>query len=186
MRCENTDNFLLSLRRRNEPDIIGKKPKEGHEFMNDKWDKRFMSLAQEIATWASCYKQNRKIGCVIVKNKRIMTTGYNGAPAGVQTCVERGECIREKLGIASGTKHEICYAIHAEQNAIIQAAKLGVSIDGATLYCTHQPCSVCARMIINAGIRRVVYQEGYPDAFTLELFAEAGILLERYVPEAAE
>ena len=149
----------------------------------DKWDARFMELAEVISGWASCYQPNRKIGAVIVKNKRIMTTGYNGAPAGLKTCKERGECLRRKLGIASGTRAEVCYAIHAEQNAIIQAAKLGVSIDGATLYCTHQPCSVCARMIINAGIRRVVYQEGYPDAFTLELFDEAGILLERMLPE---
>ena len=151
----------------------------------DKWDARFMEMAEVIAGWASCYQKDRKIGAVIVKNKRIVTTGYNGAPAGIKTCVERGECLRKKLGIASGTKHEICYAIHAEQNAIIQAAKLGVSIDGATLYCTHQPCSVCARMIINAGIKRVVYQEGYPDDFTLELFAEAGIQLERFEPENA-
>ena len=99
----------------------------------NKWDDRFMEMAYLIASWASCYKENRKIGCVIVKNKRIMTTGYNGAPAGVRTCVERGECLREKLGIPSGTKQEICYATHAEQNAIIQAARLGVSIDGATL-----------------------------------------------------
>ena len=106
----------------------------------DKWDDRFMEMAQVIAGWASCYQPNRKIGAVIVKNKRIMTTGYNGAPAGVKTCMERGECLRRKLGIPSGTRQEMCYAIHAEQNAIIQAAKLGVSIDGATLYCTHQPC----------------------------------------------
>ncbi len=151
--------------------------------MADKWDQRFMSLAQEISTWASCYKESRKIGCVIVKNKRIMTTGYNGAPAGLKTCKERGECLRRKLGIASGTRAEVCYAIHAEQNAIIQAAKLGVSIDGATLYCTHQPCSMCARIIINTGIKRVVYQEGYPDEFTLELFNEAGTQLERFEPE---
>ena len=109
-----------------------------------------------------------------------MTTGYNGAPAGVKTCVERGECLREKLGIASGTKHEICYATHAEQNAIIQAAKLGVSIDGATLYCTHQPCVICAKMIINAGISRVVYKEGYPDDFSLALFDEAEVIVEKY------
>ena len=152
----------------------------------DKWDARFMELAGVIAGWASCYQENRKIGAVIVKNKRIMTTGYNGAPAGLKTCKERGECLRRKLGIASGTRAEVCYAIHAEQNAIIQAAKLGVSIDGATLYCTHQPCSVCARMIINAGIQRVVYQEGYPDDFTLELFAEAGIRLERFDPETVK
>ena len=107
-----------------------------------------------------------------------MTTGYNGAPAGVRTCVERGECLRKKLGIASGTRHEMCYAVHAEQNAIIQAAKLGVSIEGATLYCTHQPCILCAKMIVNAGIARVVYGAGYPDAFALEIFREAGVTVE--------
>ncbi len=146
----------------------------------DKWDKRFMEMAGVIASWASCYKQNRKIGCVIVKNKRIMTTGYNGAPAGVKTCVERGECLREKLGIPSGTQHEICYATHAEQNAIIQAAKLGVSIDGATLYCTHQPCTICTKMIINAGIKKIIYKEGYPDEFALKIMDEAGIEIQKY------
>ena len=146
----------------------------------DKWDHRFMEMARVISGWASCYQPNRKIGCVIVKNKRIMTTGYNGAPAGVKTCVERGECLRRRLGIESGTKAEICYATHAEQNAIIQAAKLGVSIDGATLYCTHQPCSVCCKMIINAGIVRVVYEKGYPDPFSLEIFKEAGVQLEKF------
>ena len=146
----------------------------------DKWDARFMELAGVISGWASCYKKDRKIGAVIVKNKRIVTTGYNGAPAGIRTCVERGECLREKLGIASGTRAEMCYATHAEQNAIIQAAKLGSSIDGATLYCTHQPCVICAKMIVNAGIRRVVYQHGYPDTFSLEILNEAGVQLERF------
>ena len=146
----------------------------------DKWDARFMEMAWVISKWASCFQPNRKIGCVIVKNKRIMTTGYNGAPAGVRTCVERGECLREKLGIPSGTKQEICYATHAEQNAIIQAARLGVSIDGATLYCTHQPCGICAKMIVNAGIARVVYNEGYPDAFAVEMLNEGGVKLEKY------
>jgi dCMP deaminase len=145
----------------------------------DKWDYRFMGLAEVIATWASCYRANRKIGAVIVKDKRIMTTGYNGAPAGIRTCVERGECLRDKLGIPSGTRHEICYAVHAEQNAIVQAAKLGVSIQGATLYCTHQPCALCSKIIINAGIRRVVYSQGYPDAFSMELLQEADVLVER-------
>ena len=146
----------------------------------DKWDKRFMEMCSLIATWASCYQENRKIGAVIVKNKRIMATGYNGAPAGVKTCVERGECLRRKLNIPSGTRQEMCYAIHAEQNAIIQAARLGVSIDGGTLYCTHQPCVLCAKMIVNAGITRVVYREGYPDDFSREMLAEGGVLLERY------
>ena len=149
----------------------------------DKWDARFMELAEVIASWASCYQQDRKIGAVIVKNKRIVTTGYNGAPAGIKTCMERGECLRKKMGIASGTKHEICYAIHAEQNAIIQAAKLGSSIDGATLYCTHQPCVICAKMIVNSGIRRVVYKHGYPDDFSVQMLREGGVLLERYEEE---
>lgn len=152
----------------------------------DKWDVRFMEMADLISSWASCYQENRKIGAVIVKNKRIMTTGYNGAPAGVKTCVERKSCLRRELNIPSGTRQEICYAIHAEQNAIIQAAKLGVSIDGATLYCTHQPCSVCAKMIINAGIVRVVYREGYPDDFARQLLSEAGVALERFDPNQEE
>ena len=151
--------------------------------MFDKWDKRFMEMAKLVSTWASCYKRDRKIGAVIVLGKRVMTTGYNGAPAGVRTCVERGECLREKLGIASGTRHETCYAVHAEQNAIIQAARLGVSIDGGTLYCTHQPCILCAKMIINSGIRRVVYEQGYPDDFSREIFEEAGVTVERWQEE---
>ena len=146
----------------------------------DKWDVRFMEVAQLISTWASCYQTERKIGAVIVKNKRILTTGYNGAPAGIKTCVERGECMRKRQGIESGTRQELCYAIHAEQNAIIQAAKLGISIQDATLYCTHQPCVICAKMIVNSGITRVIYREGYPDAFARQMFEEGGVLLERF------
>lgn len=149
----------------------------------DKWDKRFMEVARLVSSWASCYQQERKIGAVIVKEKRIMTTGYNGAPAGVKTCVERGECLRKRLGIESGTRHELCYAIHAEQNAIIQAAKLGVSIEGATLYCTHQPCIICAKMIVNSGIGRIVYEKGYPDPFSLEIIAESGVKIERFTED---
>ena len=146
----------------------------------DKWDNRFMEMARVVSGWTSCFAPGRAIGAVIVKDKRIMTTGYNGAPAGMKTCREKGECLRRKLNIPSGTRQETCYAIHAEQNAIIQAARLGVSIEGATLYCTHQPCVICAKMIINAGITRVVYQEGYPDDFARELLQEAGVALERY------
>ncbi len=149
----------------------------------DKWDVRFVELSKSIANWSSCFQQGRKVGAVIVKNKRIITTGYNGAPSGLRSCAERGECLRRKLDIPSGTRQELCYAIHAEQNAIIQAAKLGISIDGATLYCTHQPCVICAKMIINAGISRVVYVEGYPDEFSLDIFNQADVVLERYVPE---
>ncbi len=151
----------------------------------NKWDDRFMQMAYTIAGWSSCFRAGRSIGCVIVKDKRIMTTGYNGAPAGIKTCKEKGECLRDKLGIASGTRMETCYAVHAEQNAIVQAAKLGVSIDGATLYCTHQPCVLCAKMIVNSGIKRVVYQEGYPDDFAIEMLNEGGVELERYQPEEA-
>ena len=149
----------------------------------DKWDHRFMQMARLVATWSSCFTPGRAIGAVIVKDKRVMTTGYNGAAAGMRTCKERGECLRRKLNIPSGTRAEICYAIHAEQNAVIQAAKLGISIDGATLYCTHQPCSVCAKIIVNSGIRRVVYEQGYPDEFSLVFFQETGVLLERYTAE---
>ncbi len=149
----------------------------------DKWDKRFMELTEQVGTWASCLR--RKVGAIIVKEKRVMTTGYNGAPAGIKTCVERGECMRTKLGIPSGTHAELCYAAHAEQNAIIQAARYGININGATLYCTHQPCVICAKMIINAGISRVVYKEGYPDEFSLRLFEEAGTTIEKY-PESKE
>ena len=146
----------------------------------DKWDKRFAELAKTIAAWSSCYQDNRKIGAVIVKNKRILTTGYNGAPAGIKSCAERGGCLRREMDIPSGTRHELCYAIHAEQNAIIQAAKLGVSIEGATLYCTHQPCVICAKMIVNSGIARIVYIQGYPDEFSRALIAEAGVTLEQF------
>ena len=146
----------------------------------EKWDKRFIDLADTIGSWSSCYKENRHVGAVMVKNKRVLTTGYNGAPSGIKSCVERGECLRQKLGIASGTRAEICYAIHAEQNAIIQAAKLGVSLEGATLYCTHFPCTICAKMIINSGVKRIVYRNSYPDDFSKQLLDQTDIVLERY------
>lgn len=146
----------------------------------DKWDHRFIQMVNLVAQWSSCYQENRKIGAVIVKNKRVMTTGYNGAPANTLSCVEKGECLRRKLNIPSGTRHELCYAIHAEQNAIIQAAKMGIAIEGATLYCTHQPCVICSKMIVNAGIVRVVYQNPYPDEFAREILASGGVVAEHY------
>ncbi len=139
-----------------------------------------MEIAHSVATWSSCFQENRQVGAVIAKNKRIMTTGYNGASSGIKSCKEKGVCLRRELNIESGTRHEICYATHAEQNAIIQAARMGICIDGATLYCTHQPCSICTKMIINSGITRVVYDEGYPDKFSLDLFAEAGVAIEKF------
>jgi dCMP deaminase len=146
----------------------------------DKWDKRFMELTETIANWSSCFKKDRNVGAIIVKDKRILTTGYNGAPSGIKSCKEKGECLRIKLNIPSGKQHELCFAIHAEQNAIIQAAKLGVSITDATLYCTHQPCVICSKMIINAGITRVVYKLPYPDNFAQEIFKEANVNVEQY------
>ncbi len=146
---------------------------------NTKWDERFLKMAEEVATWSSCFQENRQVGAVIAKNKRILTTGSNGASAGIMSCKERGECLRRKLNIPSGTRHEVCYAAHAEQNAIIQAAKMGISIDGATLYCTHQPCVICSKMIINSGIVRIVYRNGYPDDFSLQLLREAGVEIEQ-------
>ena len=146
----------------------------------DKWDARFMEMAKVVSGWSSCYKQNRQVGAVVVRDKRILTTGYNGASSGIASCKERGECLREKMGIPSGTRQEMCYAVHAEQNAIIQAAKLGLSLEGATLYGTPQTCSLCSRMIINSGSKRVVYDAGYPDDFSLELFRESGVELVKF------
>ena len=145
----------------------------------DKWDKRFMDLADNIASWSSCCR--RQVGAIIVMDKRIVATGYNGAPAGIKTCVEKKSCLRNEMGIPSGTRAEICYAVHAEQNAVTQAARMGVSVKGATIYVTHQPCVLCAKILINAGIKRIVYKYGYPDEFSLELLGEAGIPIEKFV-----
>lgn len=146
--------------------------------MFDKWDRRFMEMAQLVSSWASCYQQDRKIGAVIVKDKRVMTTGYNGAPAGVRTCVERGSACAKSWVLPPAHAMRCAMPCMRSKTPIIQAAKLGVSIEGATLYCTHQPCILCAKMIVNAGIARVVYGAGYPDAFALEVFREAGVTVE--------
>lgn len=147
----------------------------------NKWDTRFVEMTRLVGTWSSCLR--RHVGAIIVRDKRIIATGYNGAPSGIETCKEKGECLRNKLQIPSGTHAEICYAAHAEQNALMQAAKLGIAVDGATLYCTHQPCTICCKLIINSGIKRVVYEEGYPDQFSLQLFDEAGVRIEKYEEE---
>ena len=141
----------------------------------DKWDVRFMQMARLVASWSSCYQENRQVGAVIVKDKRILATGYNGAPRGLAHCEDQGGCLREKLGVPSGERHELCRALHAEQNAIIQAATLGQSIEGASIYITHQPCAICAKMIINAGIKRIVVREGYPDNLAVDILDEAGL-----------
>ena len=139
------------------------------------WDEYFMEMAQVVRKRSTCLR--RSVGAVIVMDHRIMTTGYNGVPVGIEHCETRG-CLREDLQVPSGERHELCRGLHAEQNAIIQAAYLGQRIAGATLYCTTQPCVICAKMIINAGIRRVVIQETYPDELAEAMFREAGIRVD--------
>lgn len=140
------------------------------------WDEYFFQIAEQVATRSTCMR--RQVGAVLVKDKRLLSTGYNGAPRGISHCIEVG-CLREELGVPSGERHELCRALHAEQNAIAQAALHGVKIEGSTLYCTHQPCSLCAKMIINAGIVEVYFDEGYPDELAAGFFAEAGIRLHK-------
>ncbi|AYO31822.1 cytidine deaminase [Biomaibacter acetigenes] len=140
--------------------------------MRPSWDSYFMEIAHVVAKRSTCLR--RQVGAVIVKDKRIMTTGYNGAPTGIAHCEEVG-CLRDELNIPSGQRHELCRGIHAEQNAIIQAAIWGVGIKGATLYCTTQPCALCAKMLINAGITRIVYEGNYPDTLAMRLLEEAGV-----------
>jgi len=131
-----------------------------------------MSIARLVAGRSTCLR--RQVGAIIVKDRRILATGYNGAPARLPHCDETG-CMRERLRVPPGERHELCRGIHAEQNAIIQSANYGTGIDGASIYSTHHPCSVCAKMIINAGITRVVTDDAYPDDLAKELFGDAGI-----------
>jgi dCMP deaminase len=133
-----------------------------------------MDIADLVARRSTC--RRRMVGAVAVKDKRILATGYNGAPSGIPHCLEVG-CLREQEGIPSGERHELCRGIHAEQNVIIQAAFHGVSIQGATLYCTNLPCIICSKMLINAGIREIVYREGYADPLSEELMKAAQVVL---------
>lgn len=141
--------------------------------MRVSWDEYFMQIAEIVKTRSTCLR--RQVGAVIVKDHRIITTGYNGAPSGLRHCTEIGGCERERLHIPSGERHELCRALHAEQNAIIQAAKIGVSTEGATIYITLQPCVICAKMLINAGITRIVHKGEYPDALSRSILEEADI-----------
>lgn len=138
------------------------------------WDEYFMEMAVLTAKRSTCLRRN--VGAVIVKDRHIVATGYNGAPRGLEHCGDReGGCLRQQMGIPSGEKHELCRALHAEQNAIIQAAKVGVSTEGATIYITLQPCVICAKMLVNAGITRIVHRGEYPDPLSQSILAEAGI-----------
>ena len=143
-------------------------------------DEYFMEIAEVVAKRSTCLRN--KVGAVIVRDKRILSTGYNGAPRDMEHCLEIG-CIRDQQNIASGTRHELCRAVHAEQNAIIQSALHGVSVEGATLYCTHQPCILCAKMIINSKIKRVVYSNKYPDDEAINFFKKADVEINIFKPD---
>ena len=136
------------------------------------WDEYFMNIAELVSKRSTCLR--RGVGAVLVRDRRMLATGYNGAPSGMRHCLDIG-CLREQMNVPSGERHELCRGLHAEQNAIIQAALHGVSINGATLYCTNHPCVICAKMIINAGIIRVVARESYQDNLSVEMLKEAGI-----------
>ena len=136
------------------------------------WDHYFMDITRMVARRSTCLR--RQVGAIMVKNKRILTSGYNGAPSGMLHCAQTG-CLRKQLGVPSGERHELCRALHAEQNAVIQAAVHGIAISGAVCYVTHQPCLLCAKILINAGIERVVFQGAYPDTLAQQFFTEADV-----------
>ncbi|MDD2620577.1 MAG: cytidine/deoxycytidylate deaminase family protein [Syntrophomonadaceae bacterium] len=138
------------------------------------WDEYFLQLAELVASRSTCLR--RQVGAVLVRNERIIATGYNGAPRGLEHCLDIG-CLREEQGIPSGQRYELCRGVHAEQNALINAAFYGVSTRDTVLYCTNQPCIICARMIINAGIEKVVHRGNFHDDLALEFLNEAGIIV---------
>jgi dCMP deaminase len=146
------------------------------------WDEYFMEVAHVVRKRSTCLR--RHVGAVLVKDKRILATGYNGAPSGLLHCLETG-CMRQKLKIPSGQRHEICRGAHAEQNAIAQAALLGVSTKDSEIYITAHPCSVCAKILINAGLKRIVYDGNYPDPMAVEILAQSCIKVERFMPKSS-
>lgn len=158
----------LSAKRKNTKLIS----KMEEELKRPAWDEYFMKIAMLVAERSTCKRHH--VGAIIVKNKQILTTGYNGAAAGIKDCLEL-DCLRDQNNIPSGERHEICRAIHAEQNAIIQAAQHGINIEGTTMYCTHPPCILCAKMLANAKIKKYVSYGNYPDETAKELLKEVGI-----------
>ncbi len=140
------------------------------------WDEYFMGIAQDVAKRSTCLR--RKVGCIIVKDKRILSTGYNGAVTGLPHCAQKG-CLRDKMNISSGERQELCWGLHAEQNALLFTIAYGISLYNASLYCTHQPCILCAKMIIQAGIKKVVFCGTYPDKLALDIFKEADVTLQQ-------
>ena len=136
------------------------------------WEEYFMEITRLVAKRATCLR--RQVGAALVMDKRILATGYNGAPSGLAHCLEVG-CLREQKQVPSGERHELCRGLHAEQNVIIQAAFHGIRIQGSTLYCTNLPCAICTKMLINAGVKEIIYEGGYQDALSREMLLEAGI-----------
>jgi dCMP deaminase len=147
------------------------------------WDSYFMDIVELVKTRSTCLR--RQVGAIIVKDRRILSSGYNGAPMGAKHCEEIG-CLRDKLCIPSGQRHEICRAAHAEQNAIVQAAFSGTCIRDSDMYITTQPCSICAKLIINSGIKRIVFKGDYPDELSMSLLNEAGVRVVKYQKEKWE
>ncbi|MCW8858994.1 MAG: cytidine/deoxycytidylate deaminase family protein [Deltaproteobacteria bacterium] len=141
------------------------------------WDEYFMQITQLVSSRSTCLR--RQVGALLVKDKNILATGYNGVPRGITHCEVTG-CLREQLKVPSGERHELCRGLHAEQNAIIQAASHGVNIFGSTLYCTDSPCIICSKMLINAGVKEIIYGRGYPDELSLEMLSEAGIIYQHF------
>jgi dCMP deaminase len=141
------------------------------------YDEYFMEMAHVVAKRSTCLR--RKVGAILVKEKHILSTGYNGAPKGMKHCSETG-CLREDQNIPSGERHELCRGLHAEQNAIIQAAVFGVSIKGSVLYCTNTPCVVCVKMLINAGVTEIIYAGEYPDELAKCMMSESSLKIKRF------
>lgn len=148
--------------------------------MRPSWNDYFMDIAHLVKTRSTCTR--RQVGAVVVKDKQILSTGYNGAPKACKHCIDIG-CLRTKLNVPSGERHELCRALHAEQNAIAQAAAHGTRLDGATIYVTAQPCSLCAKLLINTGISHIIYEGDYPDPLSMDLLNEAGIHLTKFSHE---
>ena len=144
------------------------------------WDDYFMEITHVVAKRSTCLR--RQVGALLVSDRRILATGYNGAPKGLAHCGELGGCYREKLGVPPGQRQEICRAVHAEQNAVAQAAVHGVKLDNVTCYVTIQPCVTCTKLLINASVVRIVYEGDYPDEMALQMLQEAAVELVRYQP----
>lgn len=147
------------------------------EHKRPTWDEYFMELAEVVAKRSTCLRRN--IGAVVVKDKRVLATGYNGAPTGLSHCSDVG-CLRERMGIPSGERVEMCRGLHAEQNALVQAARYGIPLEGSVIYCTNQPCVTCAKMLINAGVTKIIYKHPYPDRLAQDLLAESNVTVVRF------